>query len=257
MTTTKPTIVLVPGAWHSPASFAPTTALLEVSGYTVHAVSLPSVGANPPLENWDADVSAIRTTVESAIGTGNDVVVVMHSYGGLPTQDAVKGLDASSRSASGERGGVIRLVYLAAFFADEGGYLMGFLGDQDLPWFDRKDDRTLSPATPLETFYHDVPYELATKNIASLQPHSYQTFWSKTGYAAWKHIPSTYLVCEDDKAIPAQSQDGLLAGAKENGGKFDTVERVKASHSPFLSVPEWTAGALRRACGEDVPVTAV
>ncbi|KAB2575849.1 putative prolyl aminopeptidase protein [Lasiodiplodia theobromae] len=251
MAVTKPHIVIVPGGWHSPKHFAPTTELLEAAGYTVHGVNLASVNASPPLTDWRPDVAAIRSTIEAAIGPdNNDVVVVMHSYGGLPTQDAIKGLNKASR----RRGGVVRLVFIAAFLADEGTCLMDYIGGKPMPWFDvDESNNTVLPLTPHPTFYGDVDPALADVSAATLRPHSYATFFNPVGpNPAWKFVPCTYLVCEDDAATPVEAQDSMIEYARANGCQLDCVERVKASHSPFLSQPEWTAAAIRRACGEEV-----
>lgn len=61
MVSSKPEFIMIPGAWHGPESFGPTTALLEKAGYTVHALQLPSVGASPPLESFDPDGTSPHT----------------------------------------------------------------------------------------------------------------------------------------------------------------------------------------------------
>jgi pimeloyl-ACP methyl ester carboxylesterase len=50
--------------------------------------------------------------------------------------------------------------------------------------------------------------------------------------AAFKYIPSTYLLCENDKAAPPQYQEmfAKLAGS--------TLLKCDASHSPMLSRPD-------------------
>lgn len=44
----------------------------------------------------------------------------MHSYGGAPGSEAVAGLSKKERQARGKKGGVVRLVYLAAMALEEG-----------------------------------------------------------------------------------------------------------------------------------------
>lgn len=52
-------------------------------------------------------------------------------------------------------------------------------------------------------------------------------------------VPSAYLVCEKDNAIPYQAQEGMIAQVQgKNPKAFALVEKIDASHSPFLSVPE-------------------
>lgn len=81
-----------------------------------------------------------------------------------------------------------------------------------------------------------------------IKPMPSTCFCSAASYAAWKHIPSTYLVCENDNAIPLQAQEMMIG---QPGANF-TVERCAASHSPFLSMPDFTVDVIRRAAGEKV-----
>jgi hypothetical protein len=74
----------------------------------------------------------------------------------------------------------------------------------------------------------------------------------KSRSAAWRKIPSSYLVCEDDRAIPVQAQDGIIAKVKELGGEIET-ERLFVSHSPYIVNPEYVSRFLRRAAGENLP----
>ena len=56
--------------------------------------------------------------------------------------------------------------------------------------------------------------------------------------AAWRSIPSTYVVGERDASIPP-------ATSKLFAGRADTVVRLDTSHSPFLSQPRETGVLLR------------
>lgn len=59
-------------------------------------------------------------------------------------------------------------------------------------------------------------------------------------------IPSVYLICEDDAAIPVFAQEGMVTQAQEAGAPLMS-ERIKAGHSPFLTHPEETAEVCIRA----------
>jgi hypothetical protein len=49
-------------------------------------------------------------------------------------------------------------------------------------------------------------------------------------------------------AIPLAGQEGMIAMAKQMAPtSFDVIERSDASHSPFISQPEWLAEKLIRA----------
>jgi pimeloyl-ACP methyl ester carboxylesterase len=85
--------------------------------------------------------------------------------------------------------------------------------------------------------------------VSQIQPHSLATIQgdqAKTRSAAWRKIPSAYLICEQDNAIPAQGQEAMALGVREAGGTID-IERIPSSHSPHLSQPGVVADFLRRA----------
>lgn len=52
-------------------------------------------------------------------------------------------------------------------------------------------------------FYNDVPDSIAQENKKTLLLHSPGSMRQAVTYAAFKHVPSTYIVCEKDAAIPA------------------------------------------------------
>ena len=104
------------------------------------------------------------------------------------------------------------------------------------------------PADPEKHFYNDCSDEVASEQMKYLLPFAKCAFTSKATYAAWKHIPSTYLLCENDQAIPVHAQEYMT---KQEGARFDVI-RCRAGHSPFLSMPDFTAAVVRRAAGESI-----
>jgi pimeloyl-ACP methyl ester carboxylesterase len=125
----KPTIVFVPGAWHTPSCFELVATRLKAAGYGYIGVSTPSVRKEPPFpKDGGEDTEAVRAALNTAIGDGNDVLVVMHSYGGFPGSAACKGMSKEDRAKEGKKGGVVRLVYIASFAVPEGTNLSGGTG---------------------------------------------------------------------------------------------------------------------------------
>ena len=240
MASSKPTVLFVPGAWHTPDCFDPVVQRLQKAGYEVDSVTLPSIGASDPPADFKPDVAEIRKHIEAIV-----------EYGSVPASDAIKGLDVKSRSAAGKPGGVNHFFFLTAFVNPEGVSLLDTLGGQDLPWFDVSEDkRVVNPKNPNEVFYNDLTEEQLHSSLAKLKPFSYQMFNSKPTYAAWKDVPATYLYCTKDNAIPIFVQKNLVENVAK-GYNFKT-ESVDASHSPFISVPDETAAAIRRAAGEAI-----
>lgn len=130
MAVSKPTIVLVPGAYHGPAAFDPILPLLHAAGYTTTAVSLPSVGVSPGHSDFKADVDAVRATVGGLTQLGRETVLVSHSYGAVVTSEAARGLSRTERRDQGLSGGVVELVYVAAIIPKVGENVGECLGDQ-------------------------------------------------------------------------------------------------------------------------------
>lgn len=119
----KPIFLFVPGAWHLPAYFDPLITHLSNHGYSSVAVTLPAVNSSPAATSLQPDVSAVADALTALLDDGSDVVLVMHSYGGMVGTDAV-GRVVEQRSRDGGGGGktarIRRLVYVAAYVPLEG-----------------------------------------------------------------------------------------------------------------------------------------
>jgi hypothetical protein len=98
-------------------------------------------------------------------------------------------------------------------------------------------------------FYNDLSPEDQQKYFKLVEPHSYGTFKAKSTAASWKEIPTSYLLCENDLAIPAFAQEMMTGGVKAMGGEIE-IERLDSSHSPYLSHPDAVVSWIRRAAGE-------
>jgi pimeloyl-ACP methyl ester carboxylesterase len=116
----RPSIVIVPGAWHSPAHYARLAALLQGSGYPCVTVALPSVSDSPPPQAFEADVSAVRNALFGFVNDGRDVIAILHSYGGIPGSEAMRGLAKTERSAAGGDGGVVGILFIASMLVPQG-----------------------------------------------------------------------------------------------------------------------------------------
>jgi pimeloyl-ACP methyl ester carboxylesterase len=93
-----------------------------------------------------------------------------------------------------------------------------------------------------ECFYHDCDTELATAAVARLRPMTAGVGRTADADAvlrppAWLTIPSTYVVCTDDRAVHPDTQRDLARHA-------DTVVTWDTSHSPMLSRPDLVAALL-------------
>ena len=108
----KPVFVLIPGSFSPPAIYDKVLPHLKKAGYEADALSLPSVGerAEGPATVGD-DAASIHSAISNLVKSGKEVIVMMNSYGAFPGTEACKGLAKSE----GEVGGVVGLVYVAAY----------------------------------------------------------------------------------------------------------------------------------------------
>jgi hypothetical protein len=120
MSSSKPIIVFVPGAWHTPEGFTPLITLLSIANYSCIPITLPSINAHPGHPDFSQDVAAIRNTVTTLSDAGKDVVVVMHSNGSVPGSESLLHLSRSERQKEGKNGGVIRVVYIGILLPKAG-----------------------------------------------------------------------------------------------------------------------------------------
>ena len=99
---------------------------LNAHGYPTVGLPLPSVGAIPPNPDFTEDVKSIRNCLVQLVeNEEKEVILVTHSYTGIPGAEAPAGLGKKEREEKGLKGGVIRIVFIMAFAMLEGFQSMG------------------------------------------------------------------------------------------------------------------------------------
>jgi pimeloyl-ACP methyl ester carboxylesterase len=73
----KPTLVFVPGAWHSASTWDKVASLLQAQQYRCVRVALPSTKSDPSATFGD-DVQAVRDAIVAETTQRHDDVVVVH-----------------------------------------------------------------------------------------------------------------------------------------------------------------------------------
>jgi len=132
-----PIVVLVPGAWHSPVHYLLLISKLTTFGYHTVTGRLPSCdSADPNDQSAAKDAAYVRDAlIMPHLNAGRKVILAMHSYGGCPGATAGHGLSVTERQAAGLPGGVVGIVFIAAFLAKEGQSLLSSLpGKVFDPW---------------------------------------------------------------------------------------------------------------------------
>ena len=126
----NPVILFVHGAWHHPSCWEVIQKPLEQAGFPTRTATLASPGSPSPGAGLKEDVAAVRKDLDELVtGQGKDVVMVMHSYGGMAGGGAVKGLEKKQREQSGEKGGVTACLFIASFLVPKGKGLLGMFPD--------------------------------------------------------------------------------------------------------------------------------
>ncbi|KAJ5193266.1 hypothetical protein N7449_009408 [Penicillium cf. viridicatum] len=239
---TKPTIVLVHGAWHGSWCWKFQIPALEALGYAVEAVDLPCVSGVPGTTQFD-DADHVRSVVESQISMGKRVVVLAHSYGGPIASAAIKGLSDK---------GVLGMIALCAFIfpggMDQGAAIRDIGGLPYVTW-DVPGEGLFQPKDPRSLFFPpDVPADLVDWAVPQLCPQSIAATTGIVPPQAWQDASYTgrlgYIRCTADVAVPIGQQDVMVEGA-DGQGKWVVRTLEGSGHSPFLSRPHEVAAALQ------------
>ena len=219
----RPTIVLVHGAFAESASWDRGIDPLVAEGHRV-------IAAANPLRGLAADAAAISDLVRTIEGP---VVLVAHSYGGA----VISNVDADAGEIAG-------LVYVNAFAPDTGescfqlagmfpGSTLGEATVQPVPRSDGTTDLYVAPDSFHDIFCADVPALMA----ATQRPATQEALVEPSGeHPLWKHVPSWFLIGEEDRIIPTALQRYMAKRARAQR----TVAVEGASHAIAVSRPDAT-----------------
>ncbi|WP_369147753.1 alpha/beta fold hydrolase [Streptomyces sp. R44] len=229
----KPTVVLVHGAFADASGWNAVAASLRHQGYQVVAPANPLRG----LSNDSTYTAGVLKSIEGPI------VLVGHSYGGAVISGAAAG-----------NPNVKALVYVAAFMPDKGEspaeLSTKFAGSElgtavrPVPYTDNTGsgvDLYIQNDRFHSVFAADLPERQARLMAVEQRPITAAGFAEKAGAAAWKTIPSWFLVARQDKAI---APDLERFEARRAGSR--TVE-IDSSHVAMMSHPDTVVGLVDEA----------
>ncbi|MCK9793274.1 alpha/beta hydrolase [Isoptericola sp. 4D.3] len=233
-TASKPTVVLVHGAFADSSGWTVVAERLQDDGYQVLAFS-------NPLRGIEHDSEYLRTFLETVEGP---IVLVGHSYGGAVITNAATGNDQ-----------VESLVYVAGYALDEGETVAeaNTLGGGHTDVIDHlvlrpfpeagenNADASIDPEWFPRLFAQDLPRRLAETMAASQRPGALASLIAPSGEPAWKSIPSWYIVAKDDRIIPPEAERVM---AKRAGA---TTVEIRSSHSVMISHPFQVLHVIKKA----------
>jgi hypothetical protein len=129
----NPTLIFAPGAWYPSTAFDPI--FPKLSDYKCRSIAFPSITRAFEVKDLEPDTQAVRAAVQEEVDAGQDVVVIAHSWAGLPVNSALDELSKLEREAAGLQGGVVKLIFIAAFLPQIGEGLIGAFGGTPPPWY--------------------------------------------------------------------------------------------------------------------------
>ncbi|KGE01317.1 alpha/beta hydrolase [Rhizobium sp. YS-1r] len=229
---TKPTIVLVHGAFAESSSWNGVIQALAKDGYT-------AIAAANPLRSVTSDAAAVASVLRSIPGP---VVLVGHSYGGPVITEAANG-----------NSNVKALVYVAAFAPDTGessarlsgkfpgSTLADALTTTALP--DGGQDLYIRQERYHDQFAADVPEDEARLMAATQRPITQAALAEPSGVASWKTLPSYAIYGTADRNIPPAVM-GFMA---QRAHAVKTVVIEGGSHALMVSHPKEIASLIEEA----------
>jgi pimeloyl-ACP methyl ester carboxylesterase len=234
----RPTVVLVHGAFADASSWNGVIERLQAEGVQVTAP------ANP-LRGISIDSAYVNSYLDQIPGP---VLAVGHSYGGAVITNAATNAD-----------NVVGLVYVAAFAPDEGETLGAIASNSkdsavypaliplQYPTGEGQEtatEFTIDPEGFHEVFAADLSVEQTVLMAATQRPLSELAFSEPNGEPAWKKVPSWAVVSSGDKVI---GTDAVRSMAEHAGA---TITEVEGSHAIMISRPEVVADVILSALAE-------
>ncbi|KAI1823810.1 alpha/beta-hydrolase [Xylaria intraflava] len=251
---TKPVILFSHGAWHSPNLYDEFKDALDARGYELLIPRHTIMGKGKTGVSWDSDVAALLRTVTPLFDQGREVIIMGHSYGGIPACIATRGNDVASRRAAGKRGGFRQLIFLTSFAMPRRGMsILSVTGGTWLWWhkvleLEGGGKQLFVNDHARDLLYNDYPPEKAQAVFDALEPCSYEAFVTGTEFSVPEvQIPKSYIICENDALVPPELQRELAYAC---GDELKKVS-VSGGHSAFGSIPDELADVVVKLIKEE------
>ncbi|KAJ3543755.1 hypothetical protein NM208_g3408 [Fusarium decemcellulare] len=239
-----PTILAVPGAWHTAESFATIKKIFVARNYDFISLDPPGVLVDhAPDASAEGDAASLRSNgLWPLVDAGKDVVLLMHSYGGVYGSCAVKGLSKRERRQAGKNGGVIALIYISAVTPMVGKSTLDMMGTdvEHLPsWVSHNKSTGFVDFTGAkEVMYHDIQEDDLGHCLSLLRSQSLNCLNTPVSYSPLDDPnfrgTAGYIICGADRVIPVAGQETYAAI-----GSIDHCVVVEdASHAFFITAPE-------------------
>ncbi|KAG8158116.1 hypothetical protein KVR01_011877 [Diaporthe batatas] len=259
----KTSFIITPGSFVTSSLYDSLVAALQQQGHSARAIDLPSAndGSRLPAPTADDDAKHIRAEITANLDSETeptDVVVMLHSYAGVPGSSALKGLGRDDRAAEGKTTAVVGVLYLASFVLPLGVSNRAWMSGHDAmpePFRSGIPGGYLPPIDPsfATMIFNDIESEEdQTRYLGMMTQHSSDSYDGVVAYEAWKYIPSVLVIPENDVIVPTPLLELMYEQSVAAGGKVKRVFVKGAGHCVNLSQPELVVGELiKLAAGQE------
>jgi hypothetical protein len=116
MASQKPTMILIAGYFEGPKVWRRVTSILESDGYVVEVGAPLSTGhRSPGNPTMDDDIAHMRSIVSKVVEEREEeAILCLHSGAGFLGAAAIEGLGAKVRKEKKLKGGVLKILFIAA-----------------------------------------------------------------------------------------------------------------------------------------------
>lgn len=229
----RPTIILVHGAFAESNSWDPVVKRLLRDGYRV-------ISAANPLRSLKGDSAYVAALAK---GTPGKVLLVGHSYGGEVISEAA----SAAPNVTG-------LVFVSGVAPDIGesaaslgkrfpGSTLGDTLSPPVPQPDGTSDVYIEPAKFWHQFAADVPKAEAELMAVGQRPITQEALAEGAVSPSWQRLPSWFVFGSEDRNIPPAEHAFMAKRAKAR----EAIEVKGSSHVVMISHPDEVARLIERA----------
>lgn len=242
----QPAFVIAPGSFAKPALYTQLEAEIRLQGHEVQIVTLPSVdsGTGNPPATMEHDTACIRTVILDYLDRDiepKDIVLITHSYSGVPGNCALEGLLRVDRLQKGRKTAVVGYISMASYLPLVGESIRSICATYDVQLPEPLKSGIPGSYMPVNqevvasVVFNDIPDPAIVQEYAvNFAAHSSDSYNGKVTYEAWKVIPTMTVIPDNDLLMPLSLHNGMCERAIKSA-KVNKVVVAGAGHGLNIS----------------------
>ncbi|RDW56520.1 hypothetical protein BP5796_13161 [Coleophoma crateriformis] len=261
MSADNPTLVLVPGSFASRVIYETLICTLESRGYEVVFVSLPSVverclaiEERPSPATMEDDAHHIQSIIRRIADSGQEVLLIAHSYGAIPATESCRGVTKAARTMQGKAGGVMGLLYLTGWVPMLGESMKDILTATSRTRISPNNLTMegpgyigVSPELSLNLAFPELNHIETVYWLSKLSLQSLNSVGGELSFEGWKYVPVCYVYCNADELNPPYYQRQIINAIEEETRKRVKVYECNSGHFPNISNLDFVVDVVTRA----------